>query len=39
VQESLGRLQISLARLAVLREAIDAVDHLFGRVAAEVPHK
>jgi hypothetical protein len=39
VQESLGRLRISLARLAVLREAIGDVDHMFGRVAAEVPRK
>ena len=39
VQESLGRLRVSLARLAVLRAAIDDVDHMFGRVAAEVPHK
>ena len=39
VQESLGRLRVSLARLAVLREAIDEVDHMFGRVAAELPRK
>jgi len=39
MQESLGRLRVSLARLAVLRDAIDEVDHLFGRVAAELPRK
>ena len=39
VQESLGRLRVSLARLAVLRDAIDEVDHLFGGVAAELPRK
>ncbi len=39
VQESLGRLRVSLARLAVLREALDEADHMFGRVAAEVPRK
>src|SRR5262245_13196073 len=39
VQESLGRLRASLARLAVLREAIDEADHLFGGVAAAVPRK
>jgi len=39
VQESLGRLRLSLARLAVLREAIDEADHLFGGVAAAVPRK
>jgi hypothetical protein len=39
VEESLGRLRVSLARLAVLREAIDEVDSMLGRVAAEVPRK
>jgi len=39
VQESLGRLRVSLARLAVLREAIDEADHLFGGIAAAVPRK
>ena len=38
-QESLARLRVSLARLAVLRDAIDEVDHMFGRVAAELPRK
>ena len=38
-QESLARLRVSLARLAVLRDAIDEVDHLFGHVAAEIPRK
>jgi predicted nuclease with TOPRIM domain len=38
-QESLARLRVSLARLAVLRDAIDEVDRLFGRVAAELPRK
>ena len=39
VQESLGRLRVSLARLAVLRDAIDEVDQLFGGIAAEFPRK
>jgi hypothetical protein len=39
VQESLGRLRVSLARLAVLRAAIDDVDRMFGGVAAAVPRK
>ena len=39
VQASLRRLRVSLARLAVLRAAIDEVDHMLGRVAAEVPRK
>jgi hypothetical protein len=38
-QESLERLRVSLARLAVLRAALDEADHFFGRVAAEVPRK
>ena len=39
VQESLGRLRLSLARLAVLRAAIDEADETLGRVIAVVPHK
>ncbi|HEY8107425.1 MAG TPA: hypothetical protein VIC70_01870 [Gaiellaceae bacterium] len=39
VQESLGRLRVSLARLAVLRAAIDEVDNTVARVAAVVPRK
>jgi 3-deoxy-D-manno-octulosonic-acid transferase len=39
LRESLGRLRLSLARLAVLRAAIDEVDDVFGRVVAVVPRK
>jgi hypothetical protein len=39
LQESLGRLRLSLARLAVLRAAIDEADETFGRIIAIVPHK
>jgi hypothetical protein len=39
VQESVGRLRVSLARLAVLRAAIDEADGTFGRVIAIAPHK
>ena len=39
LQESLVRLRVSLARLAVLRGAIDEVDHSVARVAAVVPRK
>jgi hypothetical protein len=39
LQESLGRLRLSLARLAVLRAAIDEADETFGRVLAVVPRK
>jgi hypothetical protein len=39
LHESLGRLRLSLARLAVLRAAIDEADETFGRVLAVVPHK
>ena len=39
LQASLERLRISLARLAVLRAAIDEVDHMFGGVAAALPRK
>jgi len=38
LQESLGRLRLSLARLAVLRAAIAEADETFGRFAV-VPHK
>jgi predicted nuclease with TOPRIM domain len=39
VQESLDRLQVSLARLAVLRAALDDAQVTFGRVTALVPRK
>jgi hypothetical protein len=39
LQESLGRLRLSLARLAVLRAAIDEADDTFGLATAIVPHK
>jgi predicted nuclease with TOPRIM domain len=39
VHESLGRLRVSLARLAVLRAAIDEVDHSLARFAVVVPRK
>jgi hypothetical protein len=39
LQESLGRLRLSLTRLAVLRAAIDEADETLGRVIAVVPHK
>ena len=39
LQESLGRLRVSLARLAVLRAAIDEAQETFGRVTAVVPRK
>jgi hypothetical protein len=39
VQASLERLRVSLARLAILRDAIDEADHLFGGVAAAYPRK
>ena len=39
LQESLGRLRVSLARLAVLRAAIDEAQDVFGRVTAIVPRK
>jgi hypothetical protein len=39
LQESLGRLRVSLARLAVLREAIAEAQDALGRVTAVVPHK
>jgi hypothetical protein len=39
LQESLGRLRVSLAQLAVLRAAIGEVQDTFGRVTAVVPRK
>ena len=39
LQESLGRLRLSLARLAVLRAAIDEADDTFGRTITIVPYK
>jgi hypothetical protein len=40
LQESLGRLRISLARLALLREALDeAHDTTVGRVTGSLPGK
>jgi hypothetical protein len=39
LQESLGRLRLSLARLAVLRAALDEVDETVGQVLAVVPRK
>jgi hypothetical protein len=39
LEPSLSRLRVDLARLAVLREAIDEVQDLFGRVAWIVPRK
>jgi hypothetical protein len=39
LQESLARLRVSHARLAVLRTAIDEAKVTFGRVTAVVPRK
>ncbi|HEY5693222.1 MAG TPA: hypothetical protein VIR14_01830 [Gaiellaceae bacterium] len=39
LQESLGRLRVSLDRLAVLRSALDEARVSFARVTAVVPHK
>ena len=39
LEESLGRLRISLAQLAVLRNALDEAEDTFARVTAFVPHK
>jgi hypothetical protein len=39
LQESLGRLRVSLARLAVLRAAIDEADDTFRRFTAVLPRK
>jgi hypothetical protein len=38
LQESVGRLRVSLARLDVLRAALDEVDGTAGRVTAFRPH-
>jgi len=39
LQESLGRLRVSIARLAVLTDALDEVQVGVARVAAVVPRK
>ena len=39
LEQSLGRLRVSLARLAVLRSALDDAQIAFGRVVAVVPRK
>ncbi|HUJ55952.1 MAG TPA: hypothetical protein VLW49_08190 [Gaiellaceae bacterium] len=39
VQPSLARLRVSLARLAVLRQAAGEAQETFGRIAAVVPRK
>jgi hypothetical protein len=39
LQESLGRLRVSLARLAVLRAALGEAQVTFGRVTALVPRR
>ncbi len=39
LERSIGRLRISLARLAVLRAALDEATGTVGRVAAYLPHK
>ena len=39
LQKSVGRLRVSLARLDVLRAALDEVDGTVGRVTAYLPHK
>ena len=39
LQRSLARLRVSLARLAVLREAVDEVQDGAGRVTAVMPRK
>jgi hypothetical protein len=39
LQESVGRLRVSLAKLAVLRNALDDVHLSVARVAAVVPRK
>jgi hypothetical protein len=39
LQESVGRLQVSLAQLAVLTAALDEARITFGRIAAVVPRK
>ena len=39
LQESLERLRVSLAQLAVLTQALDEVDRMLARAAAVLPHK
>jgi hypothetical protein len=39
LQESLGRLRVSLAQLAVLRAALGEADDTFARVSSFVPRK
>jgi hypothetical protein len=39
LQKSVGPLRVSLARLDVLRAALDEVDGTVGPVAAYLPHK
>jgi hypothetical protein len=39
LQESVGRLRVSLARLDVLRAALDEVDDTVGRATVYLPHK
>jgi hypothetical protein len=39
LQESLERLRVSLAQLAVLTEALDEVDHMVARAATVLPRK
>jgi uncharacterized membrane protein YcjF (UPF0283 family) len=39
LDESLGRLRFTLARFAVLREALDEATGAFGRLAAVYPRK
>ena len=39
LQESVGRLRVSLARLAILREAVAEAQDVVGRVTAVMPRK
>jgi len=39
LEESVGRLRVSLAQLDALRAALDEVDGTVGRFTAYVPHK
>jgi hypothetical protein len=39
LERSVGRLRLSLARLAVLRAAIDDVQDTFGHVTAVIPRR
>jgi uncharacterized membrane protein YcjF (UPF0283 family) len=39
LDQSLGRLRVSLARFAVLREALDEATGAFGRLTAVYPRK